>query len=230
MPLRLHPRWVDSASSSLRAAVVRPAPNVKRRYATSNDSYRSFVAAPGCRSMSAFKVQQSAVAKTAAGSYGSTAPVRTLEQQSFTRHLMSNGGKPRRTTATEVSSSRLDVGRRQLSRYSSRPSRKPPLALTGLSLPLNDAVLRWRSSRRTVVGLTPGSRSYRTRLGVHVQTFANRVEDGCQVVHAGVASGRQHAVQALVGLRSQTRRVVQSRLSRWSALTQSSPVLARRGA
>jgi len=35
-----------------------------------------------------------------------------------------------------------------------------------------------------------------------VQAFASRVEDGRQVVHAGVASGRQHAVQALAGLGS----------------------------
>ena len=80
--------------------------------------------------MSAFKVQQSAVAKTAAGSYGSIAPVRALEQ-SFGRPLRSSGGKPRRTTAPKISSPRLDVGRCQLSRYSGRPSRKPPLAPMG---------------------------------------------------------------------------------------------------
>ena len=73
--------WVDSASSSLRAAVVRPAPDVKRRW-------------------------------------------------------------PRRTTATEVSSPHLDVDRCQLSRYSGRPSRKPPPAPMGRYAKLSIATQR----------------------------------------------------------------------------------------
>jgi len=56
--------------------------------ATSNDSYRSFVAAPGCRSMSAFKVQRSAVAKTAAGSYGSIALCQLIELLTYRFHRM----------------------------------------------------------------------------------------------------------------------------------------------
>jgi len=47
--------WVDSACSSFREAVVRRAPDVKRRQAMSNDSSLTYVVAPGCRSMSALK-------------------------------------------------------------------------------------------------------------------------------------------------------------------------------
>ena len=96
--------WVDSASSSLRATVVRPAPDVKRRYATSNDSYRSFVAASGCRSLLAFKVQRSAVAKTAAGSYGSKGIVR--------RQARKASGQPGTTAASSPGPARACVAAR----------------------------------------------------------------------------------------------------------------------
>ena len=63
--------------------------------------------------MSAFKVQRSAVAKTAADCNGSLASVRAFDQQSFGRHLPPSCDKACRTAASEIFSRRVDVSRWQ---------------------------------------------------------------------------------------------------------------------
>ena len=114
---------------------------------------------------------------------GSAATVRTFEQQSFGRHPRPSGGNARRTAAVEISSTRLDVGRCQFSRYSGRrrenrsgqkwvESGQPvPIAEWRVSATLGDAwranlELSFMAGRRKAVDWTALPITYRLSSGI----------------------------------------------------------------